>query len=70
MADGRIELEVAPPTAQALYCRVFGGGVLRSHTGINFPTHSLSVPALRASAKDKADIRFGEELGVDYMALS
>jgi pyruvate kinase len=28
------------------------------------------VPALRASAKDKADIRFGEELGVDYMALS
>jgi pyruvate kinase len=68
LADGQIEVKVAAKTPQALCCRVLTGGALRSHAGINFPTHSLSVPAI--TEKDKADIRFGAAMGVDFIALS
>jgi pyruvate kinase len=68
LADGQIELQVEGKTDKELKCRVVVGGVLRSHAGINFPRHSLSVPAL--TAKDREDIRFGIEMGVDFIALS
>jgi pyruvate kinase len=68
LADGQIELLVESKTAQALKCRVVVGGVLRSHVGINFPKHSLSLPAL--TPKDKDDLRFGLEQGVDFIGLS
>jgi pyruvate kinase len=44
------------------------GGVLRSQVGINFPSQSLSVPAL--TPKDYEDLRFGLSQGVDFVALS
>ncbi len=68
LADGQIELRVESKSADALLCRVLGGGVLRSHAGVNFPSHSLSIPAL--TAKDREDLRFGVKMGVDYVALS
>jgi pyruvate kinase len=68
LADGRIELQVVDKTPQALRCRVVAGGVLRSQAGLNFPKHSLSVPAF--TAKDRDDLRFGLEQGVDFVALS
>jgi len=68
LADGLIELQVAAKTEQALRCRVVTGGVLRSQVGINFPQHTLSLPAL--TPKDKEDLRFGVEQGVDFIALS
>ena len=68
LADGQIELQVEGKTDKALKCRVTVGGELRSHAGINFPKHSLSVPAL--TAKDREDIPCGIEMGVDSLALS
>lgn len=68
LADGQIELRVASKTADALHCRVLVGGVLRSHAGVNFPSHSLSIPAF--TAKDREDLRFGVKMGVDYIGLS
>jgi pyruvate kinase len=68
LADGNIELRVEEKAAQVLRCRVLVGGVLRSQVGINFPSHSLSVPAL--TAKDYDDLRFGLAQGVDFVALS
>ena len=68
LADGQIELRVAGKTRDALHCRVTVGGVLRSRVGINFPSHSLSVPAF--TPKDREDLRFGIEQGVDFVALS
>jgi len=68
LADGNIELQVAEKLPQTLRCRVVVGGVLRSQVGINFPGHSLSVPAL--TAKDYEDLRFGLAHGVDFVALS
>ncbi len=68
LADGEIELLVEGKTDQALVCRVVVGGVLRSQVGINFPRHSLSVPTF--TPKDREDLRFGIESGVDFVALS
>ncbi len=68
LADGQIELQVEGKTDKELNCWVVVGGVLRSHAGINFPRHSLSVPAL--TAKNREDIRFGIKMGVDFIALS
>jgi pyruvate kinase len=68
LADGTVELEVKEKTPQSLTCRVLVGGVLRSHVGINFPSHSLSLPAF--TSKDRQDLLFGIEQGVDFVALS
>ena len=68
LADGTIELRVEAGTEQALRCRVVVGGVLRSHVGINFPMHSLSVSAF--TEKDREDLRFGVAQKVDFIALS
>jgi pyruvate kinase len=68
LADGNIELKVEAKTDQALKCQVVVGGVLRSHVGINFPSHSLSVSAF--TDKDREDLRFGVGQGVDFVALS
>jgi pyruvate kinase len=68
LADGTIELRVEAATDQALRCRVVVGGVLRSHVGINFPMHSLSVSAF--TEKDREDLRFGVAQKVDFIALS
>ncbi len=68
LADGQIELHVESKAADALHCRVLVGGVLRSQGGVNFPSHSLSIPAF--TAKDRDDLRFGVKMGVDYVSLS
>jgi len=49
-------------------CRVVDGGMLKDKKGMNLPGSALSVPAL--TEKDKKDIVFGRELGVDWFALS
>jgi pyruvate kinase len=42
--------------------------LLTSHKGINLPTRSLDIPSL--TEKDRRDLLFGLEKGVDYVALS
>jgi pyruvate kinase len=68
LADGTIELKVEAKNDQALKCRVVVGGDLRSHVGINFPSHSLSLFAF--TEKDREDMRYGISQGVDFIALS
>lgn len=66
--DGRIGLRVERKTDSALVCRVVYGGLLKSHKGVNFPDLALSAHA--PTPKDLEDLRFGLELGVDFVALS
>jgi pyruvate kinase len=68
LADGEIELRVEAKEEGALKCRVIVGGVLRSQVGVDFPQHTLSLPAF--TPKDREDLRFGVEQGVDFIALS
>jgi len=68
LADGSLQLQVIDKNATDLICRVIDGGILSSKKGINLPQTSLPIPAL--TEKDKADLEFGLEAGVDYVALS
>ena len=66
--DGLIELRVVRTLGQEVETEVIHGGLLSEHKGVNLPGVRLGVEAL--TPKDEADLRFGVELGVDYVALS
>ncbi|MBV9339632.1 MAG: pyruvate kinase [Acidobacteria bacterium] len=68
LSDGRIELEVEEVSGEQVRCRVVNGGTLREHQGINLPGAALAIPAL--TEKDRKDLEFGLEHGVDAVALS
>jgi pyruvate kinase len=66
--DGLLQLRVESVQGEEVLCRIVDGGVLKDKKGMNLPGSALSVPAL--TEKDKKDIVFGRELGVDWFALS
>lgn len=66
--DGLIKLEVESKTENELHCRVVTGGILYDRKGINLPGVHISEPSL--TTKDREDLAFGLENGIDYVALS
>jgi len=68
LSDGRIELAVRAINGNDVECEVLNGGLLAEHQGINLPGAAIAVPAL--TEKDKHDLQFGLEHGVDMLALS
>ena len=66
--DGLMELRVEGVVGREITSKVVTGGRLTSHKGINVPTATLQVPAI--TDKDRADVRFGVEKDVDWVALS
>ena len=66
--DGLIELRVEQTQEQDILCRVLNDGAVSNHKGIKVPDVHLSIPYL--SDKDKSDIQFGIEQGVDFIAAS
>ncbi|HPF70071.1 MAG TPA: pyruvate kinase, partial [Candidatus Krumholzibacteria bacterium] len=68
LADGAMQLRVETASDTDVRCIVEVGGQLGSHKGINLPGRSINAPIL--SDKDKADLAFGLEQGVDCIALS
>ncbi len=66
--DGKILLETVSLTETDIVCKVLDGGELSGRKGINIPHIHLSMPYL--SAQDQADIRFGIEMDVDFVAAS
>ena len=66
--DGRIELKIIKIEDTKIKCEVIEGGVIISHKGMNFPDSDLSVSSM--TEKDKEDVRFGVQKGVDIVALS
>ena len=66
--DGRLALRIVDVTGTDIVTEVVTGGVLSNNKGINIPDADLSIPAL--TDKDVVDLRFGAELGVDWVAMS
>ncbi|MBC7822922.1 MAG: pyruvate kinase [Candidatus Parcubacteria bacterium] len=68
--DGRVEMKVesVDRADRSLHCRVVVGGPLSNNKGVNFPGVYLSVKAL--TDKDRKDLVFGLDQGVDWVALS
>jgi pyruvate kinase len=68
ISDGLMELCVERVKGSAIECRVVSGGILTEHQGINLPGIPLKISAL--TGKDREDLKFGLDHGVDYVALS
>jgi pyruvate kinase len=66
--DGLLELRVEKVDGHAVHCKIVEGGLLKSHKGVNFPTLNLRLPSM--TEKDKRDLDFGIEQGVDIISLS
>ncbi|MHC8509185.1 MAG: pyruvate kinase [Rhodospirillales bacterium] len=66
--DGRIRLRVEDCSPEHAHTRVEVGGTLSDHKGVNVPSVLLDLSPL--TEKDLADLRFGLEIGVDWVALS
>jgi pyruvate kinase len=68
LADGQIVLDVKSVSQTAIETRVRVGGALSDRKGLNRQGGGISAPAI--SDRDREDIRFVAEEGVDYMAVS
>jgi len=66
--DGYVELTVTDIKDDEIICHVDNTGFLKDRRGVNVPGAILSMPFL--SDKDKSDIIWGCENGVDYVATS
>ena len=66
--DGLIELKVLGLTEAEITCEVVNGGELGERKGVNVPNVSVNLPAI--TDKDKEDLLFGIQQGVDYVAAS
>jgi pyruvate kinase len=67
--DGAIRLRAAEVVPSGVRCEVLVGGPLTSNKGINLPETKLRTLDT-ITAKDEADLAFGIENGVDWIALS
>ncbi|MBM1222096.1 pyruvate kinase [Ponticoccus sp. SC2-23] len=66
--DGKIKLRVRDCGADFADCEVIVGGTISNRKGVNVPDVVLPLAAL--SEKDRDDLEFVCELGVDWLALS
>ncbi|MEH2241267.1 pyruvate kinase [Nostoc sp.] len=68
--DGRVEMLVEEINRDKgdLHCRITVPGKLSNNKGVNFPGVYLSIKAM--TDKDREDLMFGLDQGVDWVALS
>ena len=66
--DGLIGLRVEKVNAPEIVCTVVNGGELGEKKGVNVPNVAIRLPAI--TDKDRDDLKFGVEQGVDFIAAS
>jgi len=66
--NGLINLEVLSKQERVMQVKVIDGGLLKSKRHVNLPGIRVNLPAI--TDKDRRDIEFGMQQGVDFIALS
>lgn len=66
--DGQIVIRIIKKTKTSMLGQIEIGGELRSNQGVAFPDSKLSVSTI--TEKDIADLKFGNKLDVDIVAVS
>ena len=66
--DGLIALNVEKVSQNGVKCTVINGGVVSDRKGVNIPGIPINLPPI--TDRDIADIKFGIENGIDYIAAS
>lgn len=68
LSDGLISLQVERTTDTDIVCKIMNGGELGEQKGVNVPGVRINLPFL--SERDIADINFGIDNDVDFIAAS
>ena len=68
MDDGMIQLRVEHASPAGVQARVIAGGRISDHKGVQLPRVPLPTSCL--TDKDRGDLRFGIEQGIDFVAIS
>lgn len=68
MDDGRVRLEVSEVGEDFAETKIVAGSALSNHKGVNVPDAVLDLSPL--TGKDREDMRFALQAGVDWIALS
>ncbi len=68
VCNGMVKFEVQAVEGRNIICKCVVGGELSNRKSMSFPNKVMTGPYL--SEQDKADILFGIEQGVDYVAAS
>ncbi len=68
MDDGLIQLVVEEVAEDEVRTRVVAGGRISDHKGISLP--NVPLPASCLTDKDREDLRFGIQHGIDFVAVS
>ncbi|WFL78938.1 pyruvate kinase [Altererythrobacter arenosus] len=66
--DGKIRLRVIRADANEILCSAEVGGVISDRKGVNVPDAEVPIPAM--TEKDRKDLAFAVEQGVDWIGLS
>jgi pyruvate kinase len=66
--DGHVHLKVAEVEHGRARCTVLAGGVVSAAKGVNVPGVPIPIPSL--TEKDRRDLEYALEIGVDFVALS
>src|SRR6478672_7786754 len=66
--DGRVRVQVTDLGTDYINAKVWVAGTISNRKGVNLPRTTLDLSPL--TAKDRADLAFGLDLGVDWIALS
>ncbi|WP_132252129.1 pyruvate kinase [Methylobacterium segetis] len=66
--DGRVRVRVTGLESDVIEAEVVVGGAISNRKGVNLPGTLLDISPL--TRKDRDDLAFGLELGVDWVALS
>ena len=66
--DGKLQVTITERGRTQCKARVDFGGTLKNQKGVNVPTRRIPISAL--TEKDREDLAYALDLGVDYIALS
>lgn len=66
--DGRVRLRVTSNDGQVISTKAVNGGEISDRKGVNVP--GAILPIAMPTAKDKKDLEFACEMGVEWIALS
>ena len=67
-ADGTVKARIETKNGDTLILKALTRGMLREGKGVNIPKAGIKMSAL--TEKDKDDLRFGAQIGVDLVAVS
>lgn len=66
--DGKVRVEAVECSPEYAVVKVIVGGIISDHKGVNVPDVVLPIPAV--TKKDREDLEFALNLGVDWVAIS